>query len=125
MTRRRTIVGELVLQPPANLTGARVLVTLRDTTLADAAFSTIAESGFDISGTPVARVPFRLDVPADLPTDRLYTVGAEIRRHAGDDVAPGDYLNMQSVPWAVDAAGPVVVPVRPIGGPTTSSLISA
>ena len=61
-------------------------------------------------------MPFRLDVPADLPRNRRYTLGAEIRRHADDAVVPGDYINMRSVPWSADSTTTVEIPVRVISG---------
>src|SRR5438309_2178246 len=123
MARRRTIEGHVVLEPPADLTAAPVVVSLNDTTFADAPATTVAESRFDVSGSRVARVPFCLEVPDDLPDDRRYTLGAEVRRHAGEVVAPGDYLNMQSVPWSAATVSAVEIPVRPIGrrGPQTGS----
>ncbi|MBV8356694.1 MAG: YbaY family lipoprotein [Deltaproteobacteria bacterium] len=110
-----TIVGELVLQPPANLCEAAATISLNDTTMADAPAEIVATTRFNISGTQVVHVPFRLDIPAELPRNRRYTIAAEICRRPGRPAGLGNYLNMQSVPWFADSPAPVQIPVRLIG----------
>jgi uncharacterized lipoprotein YbaY len=110
-----TIVGEVLLEPAADLDRAQVVVTLRDTSLADMPAMRVAEAHFRFSGRAVAAIPFRLRVERRVDPRRRHTLAAEIRRHGGADLLPGDLLTVQSIPWtAADGDRPVRLPVRAI-----------
>jgi hypothetical protein len=108
------IVGALVLQPPGNLAGARATVSLQDTTLADAPAREIATLDLELAHHDVSRIRFCLEVPVGLSRDARYSLQARILRHAGEEPAPGDYLNTVAVHWHPDLEQHVEIPVRKI-----------
>ena len=93
------IEGEVVLEAEAWLEDAAVVVALRDVTMADAPAEVVAGVGKRVTGERVRRIPFRLELPHDLPPNRRYSLGAEIRRQGGKEVMAGDYLNVEAIPW--------------------------
>ena len=106
-------MGEILLETPTELRGAHAQVALFDTSLADAPAQVLAETVFEVNGKAVKRIPFRLELRVPINPRARCTLAAEIRRHGGATIQPGDFVSVESVPWPpVGVAEPVRVPVR-------------
>ncbi len=104
-----SLTGEVVLPPDAPATtAALVRIEIRDTSLADAPSTLVAETA--LRGVPLGpggRIPFRID--ADLPPGRALTLRVHVSLDGAPATKPGDLLTMESVPVP---AGLARVPVR-------------
>lgn len=107
------VKGEIVLDSPLSSVAADVTVQLRDTTLADGPATVVAEVRFSVSDRDATPIPFSLAVPAGLDPRRRYTLGATVTAPGGDGLGAGDFVNVESVPWA-PGGDAVRLPVRRI-----------
>jgi uncharacterized lipoprotein YbaY len=112
----RPITGEIVL--PANAPAGRaqrVLVEVRDISLADAPSTVVAEESLtDVALRPNGRIKFRLTVPEVEPAHTL-SLRVHISLDGGDRAKSGDLLTVatQPVPRSGPATG-LTIPVAVI-----------
>jgi uncharacterized lipoprotein YbaY len=106
------IEGEVLIDPPTALVGAVAIVRLRDTALADAAARDVASTRVACSGAAVGRIPFRLSARVDRTRD--YSLAAEVRRHGGGRLRPGDLLTTEHYVWRPADQGYVQLRTRTI-----------
>lgn len=111
----RVVRGHIVFPDPSNLSSALVIVTLRDTTLADAPATTVTELRFKLSGDLLLSIPFEIDVSSELPRSRSYTLSAEIRQ-CGQETVPGKhFLSTTAVPWHPNFGRTLEIPIQSVG----------
>jgi putative lipoprotein len=89
------VEGSVRLEPaPATLGGATVHVRVVDASFADAPSQLIVERNLDLDG-PV--IPYKLDFSREDPSDQ-YELQVHVDVNGDGEIAPGDYITMQSYP---------------------------
>jgi len=96
-----TVQGEVVL--PANedfLGSADVVISVEDMSKADAPSVVIGEHRLkQVSLSPGKRVPFVIQIPAELVDERhLYSIRAHVDRSGSGEVKKEDFISTQTYP---------------------------
>ncbi|WP_371927973.1 YbaY family lipoprotein [Methylomonas rivi] len=91
--------GELSLDLKTKLDDAFFKVTLEDVTMVDVSSITVATTEGRVTGDCVTKVPFRLNVPLPVSSNRRYVLRAELWASGGEIFREGDYISTVAIPW--------------------------
>jgi putative lipoprotein len=112
----RTIKGEIVLPPNApSVKAGRIIVEIRDVSLADAPSTVVAERQLDnVSLKPGGRIKFRIPVP-EVNADRTLSVRVHVSLDGSGVTKSGDLLSTAYHPVpSTGKPAPLEVPVSVI-----------
>lgn len=101
MGKARTVQGEIVLPMGEGVSGpANLVVTVEDVSKADAPSVVIGEHRLkQVSLSPGKRVPFVIQIPAELVEERhLYSIRAHVDRSGSGEVKKEDFISTETYP---------------------------
>jgi hypothetical protein len=118
----RNLSGVVRLPEPCRLRKPNVTVQVVDASIMDATPAILAETRFESAAAGRREIPFVLNAPADGLAGRDIRIIARVMARSRGNIAPGDYLTMESVRFAPDeqSGRPLEVPVSRVKDPDQS-----